>query len=57
MKDNFRLMFSIVWLIASGAVFATAWMVLISWGGYLDYLYASVATWCVATIGTIVTSA
>jgi len=56
MYENFRLFFSILWLAACGCVFASALAVLVSWGGYLDYLYASIAMWCIATIGTVVTS-
>ena len=45
MYENFRLVFSILWLVATGALLATLFVVVITWGGHLDYFYAAAVTW------------
>jgi hypothetical protein len=56
MYENFRLAFSVIWLIATACVLASALAFIFTWGGYLDFLYISVAVWCISTLGAIVTS-
>lgn len=56
MYENFRLVFSIIWLIATACVLASALAFIFTWGDYLEFLYISVAVWCIATLGAIVTS-
>ncbi len=56
MYENFRLFFSILWLVATGCLVATIFIVIISWGGHLNYLYTALGVWVVASIGAIVTS-
>ncbi len=57
MKENFRLLFSILWIIATGSIVAGVFLNIVTWGGYMEYLFVSIAVWGVSTIGTIVTSA
>ena len=57
MFENVRLFFSIVWVIAVGAAVAFGLAAIISWGGFLDYLAASIGVIIVSTIGVVVTSA
>ena len=56
MYENFRLFFSILWLVASGCLLAAGFAVLISWGSYLDYFYSVLGIWCIASVGAVVTS-
>jgi hypothetical protein len=57
MRENFRLAFSIAWIVATGACFALALLMLFTWNfEYLPYLYAGLAVWCISSIGTVVTS-
>lgn len=56
MKDNFRVFFSIIWLIATTLMVATGFIVLLTWGEYLPYFYTTIVVWCIATIGAIVTA-
>ena len=56
MYENFRLFFSILWLVASGCLLASIFIVIITWGGHLDYLYTAIAVWVIASVGAIVTS-
>ena len=56
MYENFRLFFSILWLVASGCLLASIFIVIVTWGGHVDFLYTSAIAWVVATIGAIVTS-
>ena len=56
MKENFRLFFSILWLIATGCVLASIFLIVFTWGDHLNYLYASLAVWAVATAGAIITA-
>jgi hypothetical protein len=56
MYENVRVFFSILWLIAFGAAFATGFAVIISWGGFLEYFIASLIVLGVATAGVIITS-
>ena len=56
MYENFRLFFSILWLAATGCLLAAGFVVLVTWGGYLDYFYSVLGIWCIATVGTIATS-
>ena len=56
MYENARLFFSILWLAATGCLFASILVVIFTWGGYLEYLYAALVIWSIATFGAIVTS-
>lgn len=56
MYENLRLFFSFLWLAALGCAIASGLAVLVSWGGYTEYLYASLAAFAIATAGTLVTS-
>ena len=56
MYENLRAFFSILWLIALGATFATGLAFIVSWGGYTEYLYASLAVLAVSTAGVLLTS-
>ena len=56
MYENVRVFFSILWLVALGAAFATGLAVLVSWGSYTEYFYAALVLLGVATAGTLVTS-
>lgn len=56
MYENFRLFFSVIWLIATASLVASVLAFIFTWGGYLDFLYISVAAWCISTLGAIVTS-
>lgn len=56
MYENVRFFFSVLWLIALGTTFAFGLAFIISWGGYLDYLLASIAALVVSTAGVVVTS-
>jgi len=56
MYENARFFFSVLWLVAVGASFAFALAILISWGGYWEYFFASLGLLAVATAGVVVTS-
>ncbi len=56
MYENARFFFSVLWLIAFGASFAFGLALLISWGGYWEYFFASLAVLAVATGGVVSTS-
>ena len=56
MYENIRLFFSILWLVASGCLLASIFIVIVTWGGHFDYLYTAAAVWVIASIGAIVTS-
>ena len=56
MYENFRVFFSILWFVSFGCSVASLLAVVVSWGGYLEYLYASLILLGVATAGAIVTS-
>ena len=56
MKENIRLFFSILWLVATGCVLASVFLIIFTWGGHLNYLYISLAVWAVATAGAIITA-
>jgi len=56
MNENIRLLFSAAWLVATGCLVATGLAVLVTWGDYLTYFYASLIAWSVATVGAIATS-
>jgi hypothetical protein len=56
MKDNIRFYGSIVWLIITGCLVASAFMVLITWGDHLQYLYASAVIWIIASVVTLIAS-
>lgn len=56
MYENARFFFSVLWLIAVGASFAFGLALIINWGGYWEYLLASLGLLAVATAGVVVTS-
>lgn len=56
MYENVRLFFSVLWLFAVGFALATGMAVVISWGGYVDYFFASLGVLAVSTAGVLVTS-
>lgn len=56
MKENLRVLFSIVWLFGVGASLATGLAVIATWGGYVDYFLASLGILAIASAGTVATS-
>ncbi len=56
MKENLRVLFSIVWLFGVGASLATGLAVVATWGGYVDYFLASLGILAIASAGTVATS-
>jgi len=56
MKENLRVLFSIIWLLSCGAILASAIAFIITWGDYGSFLIGSVVAWCIATAGTVITS-
>lgn len=56
MYENARFFFSVLWLIAVGASFAFGLALIINWGGYWEYFFASLGVLAVATAGVVVTS-
>ncbi len=56
MKENFRLIFSLLWFPAVGCAFASTLVFLVTFGEFSEYFFASVAALVVATVGVIVTS-
>ncbi len=56
MYENARFFFSVLWLVALGASFAFGLALLISWGGYWEYFFASLGLLAVATGGVVATS-
>ena len=56
MKENFRLIFSIVWFPALGCAFSGALLFLVTFGDFAGFFFASVAALVVATAGVIITS-
>lgn len=56
MKENFRLIFSLMWFPAVGCAFASTLVFLITFGDFSEFFFASIATLIVATAGVILTS-
>jgi hypothetical protein len=56
MKENLRLIFSLAWVPATGALIASTLIVIISMGDHVDYLLWSLGAWIITTVGTVVTS-
>ncbi len=56
MKENFRLVFSLMWFPALGCAFAGTLLFLVTFGDFADFFFASVAALVVATAGIILTS-
>ena len=56
MRENFRLVFSLLWLAATGCLLASVLAFIFTWGGYLQYVEISAAVWVIVSIGAIVTS-
>lgn len=56
MYDNARLFFSILWLLSVGAFVSSAFLVVLTWGEYLDFFYLATGSLAVATFGCIVTA-
>ncbi len=56
MRDNARFYLSMLWLVLTGCVVASALIVLITWGDHTELLFASLGAWVFATAGTILLS-
>jgi len=49
MLANLRFLFSLVWFPATGAVFASGLVFILTWGGYWEYFLGSIGVWAVST--------
>lgn len=56
MKENLRLIFSLAWVPATGALFASSLIFIIGMGAHMDYLLWSLGAWTITTVGTVITS-
>lgn len=56
MKENFRLVFSLMWFPALGCAFSGTLLFLVTFGDFANFFFASIAALIVATAGVILTS-
>lgn len=56
MKDNLRLAFSVIWLIAFTCSLAAAVVFILTWGGHVDFLASSLVVLGISTLIVILTS-
>lgn len=56
MKENFRLIFSILWFPALGCTFASFLVFAVTLGDFSEYFFAALAALIVSTAGVIITS-
>jgi hypothetical protein len=56
MQETLRVIFSLLWFIATGCAFAGGLAFLITLGGYAEFFYWSVGAWVFLTVATVVTS-
>jgi hypothetical protein len=56
MREMIRLACSLLWFPATGAVFATGLLFILTWGGYFEFLLASALAWALTTGITVLTT-
>ncbi|MFZ2555579.1 MAG: hypothetical protein WAZ27_04690 [Minisyncoccia bacterium] len=56
MLENIRLVFSAIWMVSLGCLFASATVFIFTWGGFAPYFYWSAGTWMISTIVVVVSS-
>lgn len=50
------MVFSMIWLVALGCLFASLIVFIFTWGGFAPYFYWSAGTWMISTIVVVTIS-